>query len=246
MAVVSLNNVQKHFGDHQVLTDVSFDVEEGQVVSIIGPSGAGKSTLLRCINLLETYDGGEIRIDGEVVSARHGARKLAEIRQRVGMVFQSFNLWPHFSALANVCEGQVTVLKKSRKEAEATARDLLERVGLAAHAHKHPGQLSGGQQQRVAIARALAMKPRVMLFDEATSALDPELVGEVLEVMVQLAREGMTMIAVTHEMQFAREVSDQVVMMAEGRIVEHSPSEQFFSAPKEERSRAFLERVLRK
>ncbi|PZP45726.1 MAG: glutamine ABC transporter ATP-binding protein [Azospirillum brasilense] len=245
MSVVSFDRVGKHFGANQVLRDVSLDVAEGEVVAIIGPSGAGKSTLLRCVNQLERHDSGIIRIDGEPIGGRQPMRALARLRRRVGMVFQSFNLWPHLSALGNVAEGPRRVLKLDRAEAEGRAEALLARVGLASHAAKYPGQLSGGQQQRVAIARALAMQPRVMLFDEATSALDPELVGEVLSVMTQLAAEGMTMLVVTHEMGFAREVAHRVVLMAEGQVVEHGRPAEFFDNPKEARSRAFLGKVLR-
>ncbi len=244
MSVVSFQRVGKRFGDHQVLRDVSLDIEEGEVVAVIGPSGAGKSTLLRCVNQLEQHDSGRILIDGEPIGAGQRVRDLARLRQRVGMVFQSFNLWPHLSAIGNVMEGPRQVLKLPRAEAEARAAALLERVGLSAHAGKYPAQLSGGQQQRVAIARALAMQPRVMLFDEATSALDPELVGEVLAVMTQLAAEGMTMIVVTHEMGFAREVAHRVVLMAEGQVVEQGEPHAFFAAPREARSRAFLGKVL--
>ena len=244
MSVVSFQRVGKRFGDHQVLRDVSLDIEEGELVAVIGPSGAGKSTLLRCVNQLEQHDSGRILIDGEPIGAGQRVRDLARLRQRVGMVFQSFNLWPHLSAIGNVMEGPRQVLKLPRAEAEARAAALLERVGLSAHAGKYPAQLSGGQQQRVAIARALAMQPRVMLFDEATSALDPELVGEVLAVMTQLAAEGMTMIVVTHEMGFAREVAHRVVLMAEGQVVEQGEPHAFFAAPREARSRAFLGKVL--
>jgi polar amino acid transport system ATP-binding protein len=251
--VVSIRGLSKRFGDRTVVADVDLDVMEGEVVACIGPSGAGKSTLLRCVNQLEAHDVGELRIDGELVGPQEvgGVRKpasvrsLAALRARVGMVFQSFNLWPHLSALGNVMEGPVTVLKLPKAEAKARAEALLERVGLAEHAHKFPAQLSGGQQQRVAIARALAMQPRLMLFDEATSALDPELVGDVLAVMTELAREKMTMIVVTHEMGFARHVADRVVFMAEGRIVEVGKPADFFAAPREERARQFLARMLR-
>ncbi len=244
MSVVSFQGVGKRFGDHEVLRDISLNIEEGEVVAVIGPSGAGKSTLLRCVNQLEQHDTGRILIDGEPIGAGQRMRDLARLRQRVGMVFQSFNLWPHLSAIGNVMEGPRQVLKLPHAEAEARAVALLDRVGLSAHAHKYPAQLSGGQQQRVAIARALAMQPRVMLFDEATSALDPELVGEVLAVMTQLAAEGMTMIVVTHEMGFAREVAHRVVLMADGQVVEEGDPRAFFAAPREARSRAFLGKVL--
>ena len=245
MSVVSFQGVSKSFGSNQVLTDVTFDVAEGEVVAIIGPSGAGKSTLLRCVNQLERHDAGRILIDGAAIGGGQKTRELARLRRRVGMVFQSFNLWPHLSALGNVTEGPVVVLKTNRAEAEARAEALLAKVGLAAHRHKFPAQLSGGQQQRVAIARALAMQPRVMLFDEATSALDPELVGEVLAVMEGLAADGMTMLVVTHEMGFASQVAHRVVLMAEGQVVEQGTPAGFFANPREERSRAFLGKVLR-
>ncbi|WP_431283799.1 amino acid ABC transporter ATP-binding protein [Humitalea sp. 24SJ18S-53] len=242
--VVSIQGVSKSFGAHQVLRDVTLDVAEGEVVAVIGPSGAGKSTLLRCVNQLERHDSGTILIDGAPIGPGLRKRALARLRARVGMVFQSFNLWPHFSALGNVMEGPVTVLGLPKAEARDRAAALLERVGLADHAQKYPAQLSGGQQQRVAIARALAMSPRVMLFDEATSALDPELVGEVLAVMEALARDGMTMLVVTHEMGFARHIARRVVLMAEGRVIEAGAPGAFFDNPQEDRSRVFLARVL--
>ena len=245
MGVVSFQGVCKRFGTTQVLRDITLEIEEGEVVAIIGPSGAGKSTLLRCVNQLERHDSGRILIDGEAIGSGQRMRDLARLRTRVGMVFQSFNLWPHLSALGNVMEGPRQVLKLPRAEAEARALSLLDRVGLSAHAGKYPAHLSGGQQQRVAIARALAMQPRVMLFDEATSALDPELVGEVLSVMAKLAAEGMTMIVVTHEMGFAREVAHRVVLMADGAVVEQGHPASFFEAPREARSQAFLGKVLR-
>ncbi|GBQ80628.1 amino acid transporter ATP-binding protein [Gluconacetobacter johannae DSM 13595] len=244
MSIVSFRDVSKTFGSHPVLRNVSLDIEEGQVVAIIGPSGAGKSTLLRCVNQLERHSTGEILIDGTPIGGNQRKRDLIRLRQTVGMVFQSFNLWPHLSALGNVMEGPVTVLKTPVAIARQQAEALLKQVGLADHAAKYPGQLSGGQQQRVAIARALAMKPRVMLFDEATSALDPEMVQEVLRVMESLAADGMTMLVVTHEMGFARKVADRVVLMANGQVVEEDAPETFFTNPKEERSRAFLSRVL--
>ena len=245
MSVVSFQGVSKSFGSHRVLNEVSFDVAEGEVVAIIGPSGAGKSTLLRCVNQLERHDAGRILIDGAAIGGGQKMRELARLRRRVGMVFQSFNLWPHLSALGNVMEGPAVVLKMERAAAQAQAEALLAEVGLAAHRHKFPAQLSGGQQQRVAIARALAMQPRVMLFDEATSALDPELVGEVLAVMEKLAANGMTMLVVTHEMGFASRVAHRVVLMAEGQVVEQGTPAGFFANPREERSRAFLGKVLR-
>ncbi len=241
-AEVRLSGVQKHFGDLHVLQDIDLTVAPGEVVVLIGPSGSGKSTLCRTINRLETIDGGEITVDGQPLPAE--GRQLARLRSDVGMVFQSFNLFAHKSVLDNVTLGPIKVRGKSRKEAEATARALLEKVGVADQAHKLPAQLSGGQQQRVAIARALAMKPRVMLFDEPTSALDPEMISEVLETMESLAREGMTMIVVTHEMGFARKAADRVVFLADGRILEQNTPEEFFTHPQTERARDFLGKIL--
>ncbi|MDN5639448.1 MAG: amino acid ABC transporter ATP-binding protein [Actinomycetia bacterium] len=241
-AEVRLSGVQKHFGDLHVLQDIELTVAPGEVVVLIGPSGSGKSTLCRTINRLETIDGGEITVDGQPLPAE--GRQLARLRSDVGMVFQSFNLFAHKSVLDNVTLGPIKVRGKSRKEAEATARALLEKVGVADQAHKLPAQLSGGQQQRVAIARALAMKPRVMLFDEPTSALDPEMITEVLETMESLAREGMTMIVVTHEMGFARKAADRVVFLADGRILEQNTPEEFFTHPQTERARDFLGKIL--
>ncbi|WP_270238952.1 amino acid ABC transporter ATP-binding protein [Rothia kristinae] len=241
-AEVRLSGVQKHFGDLHVLQDIDLTVAPGEVVVLIGPSGSGKSTLCRTINRLETIDGGEITVDGQPLPAE--GRQLARLRSDVGMVFQSFNLFAHKSVLDNVTLGPIKVRGKSRKEAEATARALLEKVGVADQAHKLPAQLSGGQQQRVAIARALAMKPRVMLFDEPTSALDPEMITEVLETMESLAREGMTMIVVTHEMGFARKAADRVVFLADGRILEQNTPEEFFTHPQTERARDFLGKIL--
>ena len=241
-AEVRLSGVQKHFGDLHVLQDIELTVAPGEVVVLIGPSGSGKSTLCRTINRLETIDGGEITVDGQPLPAE--GRQLARLRSDVGMVFQSFNLFAHKSVLDNVTLGPIKVRGKSRKEAEATARALLEKVGVADQAHKLPAQLSGGQQQRVAIARALAMKPRVMLFDEPTSALDPEMISEVLETMESLAREGMTMIVVTHEMGFARKAADRVVFLADGRILEQNTPEEFFTHPQTERARDFLGKIL--
>ncbi|MGX6396056.1 amino acid ABC transporter ATP-binding protein [Rothia kristinae] len=241
-AEVRLSGVQKHFGDLHVLQDIDLTVAPGEVVVLIGPSGSGKSTLCRTINRLETIDGGEITVDGQPLPAE--GRQLARLRSDVGMVFQSFNLFAHKSVLDNVTLGPIKVRGKSRKEAEATARALLEKVGVADQAHKLPAQLSGGQQQRVAIARALAMKPRVMLFDEPTSALDPEMISEVLETMESLAREGMTMIVVTHEMGFARKAADRVVFLADGRILEQNTPEEFFTHPQTARARDFLGKIL--
>ncbi len=241
--LVELTNVNKHFGSFQALTDIDLTIPEGQVAIVIGPSGSGKSTLCRTINRLETIDdGGSIRIDGEALPEE--GKALARLRADVGMVFQSFNLFAHKSILENVTVGPIKV--KGLKKAEATkeAMTLLERVGVAQQAKKMPAELSGGQQQRVAIARALAMKPKVMLFDEPTSALDPEMVQEVLDVMVQLAREGMTMVVVTHEMGFARQAGDRVIFMDEGRVLEDTDPETFFTDPQHERAKNFLGKIL--
>ena len=241
MAFISIRNITKTFGSFTALKNVSLEVEQGQVVAVIGPSGSGKSTLVRCINLLEEVNAGEIVIDG--IKVEHGPN-LAKVRSEVGMVFQSFNLFPHMSAIRNVALAPMRVRKMSRAAAEDRAKALLNKVGLAEHAHKQPAQLSGGQQQRVAIARALAMEPKVLLFDEPTSALDPELVGEVLDVIQVLARTGVTMMIVTHEMGFARRVSDRVIFMEGGAIAEQGPPEQIFTSPKEARTKAFLQAVL--
>lgn len=246
-------DVHKRFGKLEVLRGISMDVAEGEVVAILGPSGSGKSTLLRCINHLEKIDGGRILFEGRLVGYREANGKLkeereasiAKMRARMGMVFQRFNLFPHLTALGNVMEAPVQVLKQPRDRARETAVAMLTRVGLGAKLDAYPAQLSGGQQQRVAIARALAMNPRLMLFDEATSALDPELVGEVLAVMRDLAAEGMTMLAVTHEMGFAREAARRIVFMDEGVIQEEGEPGQFFDNPRTERAKAFLKRVTR-
>jgi polar amino acid transport system ATP-binding protein len=245
-AAIVLESVRKGFGDHVVLEDVSMSVGEGEVCAMIGPSGAGKSTLLRCINLLETPESGRITVEGVTIEAGRviRAKELAALRARVGMVFQSFNLFPHLTALRNVSLAQQRVLGRSSKEADERSRDLLSRVGLAEKADQYPGRCSGGQQQRIAIARALALDPKVMLFDEPTSALDPELGLEVLNVMRELASEGMTMVVVTHEMQFAREVSDHLVVMADGRIIEEGDPIEIFSEPGQPRTRQFLRAVL--
>nr|WP_157970835.1 amino acid ABC transporter ATP-binding protein [Nakamurella deserti] len=250
--MLRIENVNKSFGTHQVLFDVSLDVRSRQVQCVIGPSGSGKSTLLRCVNWLEVPDSGHIYLEGEPIGhcwrhdelRRMKSRELAVQRGRMGMVFQGFHLFPHRRVLDNITEGPVVVRGTDRRAAEAQARELLDRVGLAAKADAYPDQLSGGQQQRVAIARSLAMKPRLMLFDEPTSALDPELVGEVLDVMRSLADEGMTMVVVTHEMKFARDVADRVVFMDGGRIIESGSPAAVFGDPREERTRAFLSRVL--
>ncbi|MGO4453063.1 amino acid ABC transporter ATP-binding protein [Arthrobacter sp. RAF14] len=241
-ALVSLKGVNKHYGALHVLQDINLQVKRGEVVVIIGPSGSGKSTLCRTINRLETIDDGVITIDGKELPAE--GKQLAHLRADVGMVFQSFNLFAHKSILDNVTLGPIKVKKQDKATAERDASALLERVGVGKQAPKLPAQLSGGQQQRVAIARALAMKPKVMLFDEPTSALDPEMINEVLDVMVQLAKEGMTMIVVTHEMGFARKAADRVVFMADGQIVEDSEPEAFFTNPQSSRAKDFLSKLL--
>ncbi|GAA2711828.1 MULTISPECIES: amino acid ABC transporter ATP-binding protein [Streptomyces] len=241
-ALVVLKKVNKHFGALHVLQDIDLTIARGEVVVVIGPSGSGKSTLCRTINRLETTDSGSIAIDGKPLPQE--GRELARLRADVGMVFQSFNLFAHKTVLENVVLGQVKVRRKDRAAAETKARALLDRVGVGAQAEKYPAQLSGGQQQRVAIARALAMDPKVMLFDEPTSALDPEMINEVLEVMQQLARDGMTMVVVTHEMGFARSAANRVVFMADGRIVEEARPDQFFSNPRSDRAKDFLSKIL--
>ena len=240
--LVVLDHVDKHFGALHVLRDINLSIDRGEVVVVIGPSGSGKSTLCRAINRLEPIDSGRITLDGKPLPAE--GRALARLRADVGMVFQSFNLFAHLTVLQNVTVGPVKVRKVSKRDAETRARALLERVGIADHASKYPAQLSGGQQQRVAIARALAMEPKVMLFDEPTSALDPEMVNEVLEVMLALAHEGMTMVVVTHEMGFARKAANRVVFMADGQIVETAEPERFFSDPQTERAKDFLSKIL--
>jgi glutamate transport system ATP-binding protein len=240
--LVVMDGVEKFFGDFQALKDVNLTVTKGEVVVVIGPSGSGKSTLCRTINRLETISSGEIRIDGKKLPEE--GKQLAALRADVGMVFQSFNLFAHKTILQNVTLGPMKVRGMSKSDAEKAAMVLLERVGVEKQANKMPAQLSGGQQQRVAIARALAMKPKVMLFDEPTSALDPEMINEVLDVMIQLASEGMTMIVVTHEMGFARKAADRVVFMADGEIVEEATPETFFSAPKSNRAKDFLSKLL--
>ncbi|MCC9173216.1 MULTISPECIES: amino acid ABC transporter ATP-binding protein [Arthrobacter] len=240
--LVSLKNVNKHFGDLHVLQNINLDIARGEVVVVIGPSGSGKSTLCRAINRLETIDDGEITVDGAVLPAE--GKALAKLRADVGMVFQSFNLFAHKSIVDNVSLGPVKVRKSKPAEAKKLAMELLERVGVANQANKLPAQLSGGQQQRVAIARALAMKPKVMLFDEPTSALDPEMINEVLDTMVGLAKDGMTMVVVTHEMGFARKAADRVIFMADGQIVEEATPEEFFTNPKSDRAKDFLGKIL--
>ena len=250
--MVSAQGVRKSFGALEVLKGITLDVRAGEVMCLVGPSGSGKSTFLRCINHLETVTAGRLYVDGALVGYSERGGKLHEMhprdaarqRRSIGMVFQRFNLFPHMTALQNVAEAPVTVQKRRRAEADAQARELLERVGLADKAHAYPAQLSGGQQQRVAIARALAMGPQLMLFDEPTSALDPELVGEVLDVMRQLAADGMTMIVVTHEMGFARKAANRVVFMDEGLIVEESDPKSFFTSARTARAQDFLSKIL--
>jgi glutamate transport system ATP-binding protein len=240
--LVRLSHVDKWFGDLHVLQDIDLTIDRGEVVVVIGPSGSGKSTLCRAINRLEPIDKGEITIDGERLPEE--GKDLARLRSEVGMVFQSFNLFAHKTVLENVTLGPTKVRKQSRADAEKRARELLDRVGVGNQADKHPAQLSGGQQQRVAIARALAMEPKVMLFDEPTSALDPEMINEVLDVMTSLARDGMTMVVVTHEMGFARRAANRVVFMDGGRIVESADPETFFTRPTSDRAKDFLSKIL--
>jgi len=252
--VLEAKNIAKTFGDLKVLRDVSLAVGKGEAVVVIGPSGSGKSTLLRCICGLESLNGGEILVEGRIVvdsnslkswqGRRKARQRFNELRGEIGMIFQRFNLFPHMTALGNVMEAPVHVRQMPASEAERLARELLGKVGLADKLHMYPAKLSGGQQQRVAIARALAMQPRILLFDEVTSALDPELVGEVLKVMRGLAKEGMTMIVVTHEMQFAEDVADRVLFMDEGVIVEEGTPAQVLRAPTQQRTRSFLQRVI--
>ena len=242
MSLVELEGVNKSFGDLHVLVDIDLNVDRGEVVVVIGPSGSGKSTLCRCINRLERIDSGEIRIEG--VRLPEEGKDLARLRADVGMVFQSFNLFPHLSAVDNVALGPNKTLKLARAEARSRAMGLLERVGIADKAKRYPAELSGGQQQRVAIARALAMQPKLMLFDEPTSALDPEMINEVLDVMIDLANEGMTMVVVTHEMGFARRAASRIAFMDAGHIVEVAPPELFFSDAKSDRARSFLSKIL--
>ena len=240
--MVNVKGVNKHFGHLHVLKDVSLDVARGEVVVIIGPSGSGKSTLLRCLNYLEPVQSGEIRVDG--IRLDHHKTNIRKVRAEVGIVFQSFNLFPHLTALRNVMLAPLVVRKRPDAEVRREAVAMLTKVGLQDKIDVYPSQLSGGQQQRVAIARALAMQPKLMLFDEVTSALDPELVREVLDVMKQLARDGMTMIVVTHEMGFAREVADRVIFMDEGRIVEQGSAEDVFDRPQNQRTKEFLGKIL--
>ncbi|MFG1923973.1 amino acid ABC transporter ATP-binding protein [Cryptosporangium sp. NPDC048952] len=240
--LVAVEGVNKYFGDLHVLRDINLNIGRGEVVVVVGPSGSGKSTLCRAINRLEPIEDGEIRIDGTPLPAE--GKELAKLRADVGMVFQSFNLFAHKTIVENVTLGPIKVRKESGSDARAHAMELLERVGIASQADKYPAQLSGGQQQRVAIARALAMRPKVMLFDEPTSALDPEMVNEVLDVMTSLARDGMTMVVVTHEMGFARRAADRVVFMADGQIVEAAEPDTFFTNPTSDRAKDFLSKIL--
>ena len=240
--MIEIDKVSKWYGDFQVLAECSTRVDKGEVVVICGPSGSGKSTLIKCINALEPFQQGQVTVDG--VPVKDAKTDLPKLRSRIGMVFQNFELFPHMRVIDNVAIGQVKVLRRDRAEAVERGLRYLDRVGLAAHRDKYPGQLSGGQQQRVAIARALSMDPIAMLFDEPTSALDPEMINEVLDVMVELAREGMTMMCVTHEMGFARSVAHRVIFMDQGRIVEDCPKEEFFGTPRSERAQLFLSKIL--
>ena len=242
MPVIEINRLNKWFGDFHVLQDINEIVEKGEVLVICGPSGSGKSTLIRCVNRLEDYQKGEILFNGQDIMAK--SVDINKLRADIGIVFQQFNLYPHLSVLKNVTLAPLKVKNVAKDKAEKTALALLDRVGIHDQALKYPAELSGGQQQRVAIARALAMKPQVMLFDEPTSALDPEMINEVLNVMKDLAREGMTMLCVTHEMGFAREVADRVIFMDSGQVVEQAPPSEFFSNPKHERTKAFLKEIL--
>jgi ABC-type polar amino acid transport system ATPase subunit len=250
--IVEAADVHKYFGSLHVLKGVSMTVQRGEVIVLIGPSGSGKSTLLRCINHLEKVDQGWIRVNGHPMGYREADGRPVELRERevakqrrdVGMVFQQFNLFPHLTALENITAGPIHVLQKQKEEAEGHARQLLEMVGLPSKADAYPGQLSGGQQQRIAIARALAMRPALMLFDEPTSALDPEMITEVLDVMLKLSEQGMTMIVVTHEMGFAKAAADRIIFMDEGRMVEAALADRFFTAPQHERTRQFLGKIL--
>ena len=242
MAMIEIKNISKWYGEFQVLTDCSTKVEKGEVVVVCGPSGSGKSTLIKCVNGLEPFQKGDVIVDG--ISVADTKTDMPKLRSRLGMVFQNFELFPHMSVLKNLMIAQTKVLNRNEEEARERGLKLLDRVGLKAHAEKFPGQMSGGQQQRVAIARALAMDPICMLFDEPTSALDPEMINEVLDVMVQLAKEGMTMMVVTHEMGFARKVANRVIFMDQGKIVEDDNKEEFFGKPRSERAQLFLSKIL--
>ena len=240
--MIELRNVSKWYGQFQVLTDCSTQVSKGEVIVVCGPSGSGKSTLIKCVNGLEAFQQGEVIVKG--ISVGDPKTNLPKLRAHVGMVFQHFELFPHMTITDNLTIGQIKVLQRSEEEARDKAARLLDRVGLKEHAHKHPGQLSGGQQQRVAIARALCMDPICMLFDEPTSALDPEMINEVLDVMVELAKEGMTMMCVSHEMGFARKVAHRVIFMDQGRIIEDATKDEFFGTPRSERAQLFLSKIL--
>ncbi len=240
--IIVVENIDKWFGDFQALDDVSLSIKEHEIVVVLGPSGSGKSTFIRCLNRLEEHDSGRIFVNG--IELNDDVRNLNAIRSEIGMVFQQFNLFPHLSVMSNITLGPQKVRRMARQEAEALAMQLLERVGIPEQAEKYPAQLSGGQQQRVAIARALAMQPKIMLFDEPTSALDPEMIKEVLDVMRELAQSGMTMIVVTHEMGFAREVADRLVFFDEGAVVEQGTPTHFFENPQEERTKLFLSQIL--
>ena len=242
MTAIQAIDVKKWYGDFQALKGITMDVAEGEVLVIAGPSGSGKSTFIRCINRLEQHQDGQIIVDG--IELTNDLKNIEAIRSEVGMVFQSFNLFPHLTVLQNITLAPIWVRKKSKSEAEEKAMELLERVGIPEQADKFPGQLSGGQQQRVAIARALAMEPKIMLFDEPTSALDPEMIKEVLDVMKELAQSGMTMIVVTHEMGFAKEVADRVMLFDEGQLVEQNTPEEFFNNPESDRTKLFLSQIL--
>jgi polar amino acid transport system ATP-binding protein len=252
--IIEASDIHKSFGANKILNGISLKVSKGEVVVLIGASGSGKTTFIRCLNLLETFESGRVRVNGHTLGyierpdgslARDSGREIARKRRDIGMVFQRFNLFPHMTAIENIIEAPIHVLKMARADAIAQANKLLSRVGLADRADHYPSQLSGGQQQRVAIARALAMQPKVLLFDEPTSALDPETVGEVLQVMKELASDGMTMIVVTHEMDFAREVANRVVVLDQGELIEQGPPEQIFTAPEHPRTRAFLRRMFK-
>ena len=242
MSIIQSIDVKKWYGDFQALKGITMDIGEGEVLVICGPSGSGKSTFIRCINRLEQHQDGQIIVDG--IELTNDLKNIEAIRSEVGMVFQSFNLFPHLTVLQNITLAPIWVRKKSKADAEEKAMELLERVGITEQAEKFPGQLSGGQQQRVAIARALAMEPKIMLFDEPTSALDPEMIKEVLDVMKELAQSGMTMIVVTHEMGFAKEVADRVMLFDEGQLVEENTPDEFFNNPKSDRTKLFLSQIL--
>ncbi|MEH6455326.1 MAG: amino acid ABC transporter ATP-binding protein [Cocleimonas sp.] len=240
--MIEMKNVNKFYGDFQVLDNCSTSVTKGEVVVVCGPSGSGKSTLIKCVNGLEPINDGEITVDGIMVNDKKTDQN--QLRSKIGMVFQNFELFPHMNALENIKLGQLKVLKRDNNAANAKAQELLERVGMVDHADKFPSQLSGGQQQRIAIARGLAMDPVAMLFDEPTSALDPEMINDVLDVMVELAEDGMTMMVVTHEMGFAQRVADRVIFMDEGKIVEDAPKDEFFGTPRSDRAQLFLSKIL--